>query len=596
MNRSAQMDDFLQYWAKIYIQNPNYAVDTDDLYISLMNYGLTEQEYLNSSIESNFSRWISHFDKNPNLRVYHDARQPAFLQFRSRGDLGTQHVKLYLSYPPDKMEYCVNKIFDYVAKNKMVNGSKVANRVRSDSIVLRMTNYDDAIKVMEFINSDPELVMYAKPTNPFMMRNGKVAVSYDDNISYNSTLAMMMKEYFNYCRQNQKLQNVSHRDFRDYVNAYYQNTFRDSNLLRNFRYKSEVVGMTKRFESVGDCLNNYAQVLKLLVMQLDGSMNMERYRSFYLEVKDYSRNQQWAQYYENLLKGIPQKREEKVEETADMAEIAIINSYIQFAKRKYQKTSSVIAYLKKYVEEENINAITRDGNFREKFQNGMTPKRARFIMQDNIEKYVEKVVSEEKEEETENTLSMPEQLLQEYIDVARVKYGDSKVALYLNKYVSDGLGCITRDHNFRERFLQYLPAAELLNITNQNIFAYVQGYIQVKNGKVATETKSESLYDIFIKACVATYQKYGYNQLSKAIECGLMQNYSYFTDGNGQYRTYLMNASKDDMTNFCFKLLSTYGVQIGDNEAVWDKCARAIEQMLMMTYKQPEKQGGKYTA
>lgn len=595
MNRSIQMDDFLQYWAKIYYQNPNYGVDVNALYTSLMNYGLTEQEYSNPSIVDNFSSWISHFENNPNLRVYHDLRQPEFLQFRSRGDLGSQHVKLYLSYPPDKMEYCVNKIFDFIAKNKMVNGSKVANRVRSDSIVLRMTNYDDAIKVMDFINSDPELVMYAKPTNPFMMRNGKVAVSYDDFISYNSTLAMMMGEYFNYCRQCNTLGNVSHKDFRDYVNAYYQNTFRDPNLLRNFRYKPEVVGLSKRFESAGACLNNYAQVLKLMIMQLDGSMNMERYRSFYLEVKDYSRNQQWVEYYNNQLNGIPQKREEKVEVTADMAEIALINSYIQFAKRKYQKTASVIAYLKKYIEEENINAITRDGNFREKFQNGMTPKRALFIMSGNIEAYVEKVVVEEVQEETE-VLPMPEQVLQEYIDLARVKYGDSKVALYLNKYISDGLGCITREGNFRERFLKYLAPETLLQITNQNIFAYVQGYIQMKDQKNGKEANAVNLYDIFIKACVATYQKYGYNQLSKAIECGLMQNYSYFTDGNGQYRSYLMNASKDDMTNFCFKILSTYGVGMGDNSPVWDKCARAIEQMLLLNYKQPEMIEGKHTA
>lgn len=575
MNRSAQMDGFLQYWAKIYEQNPNYAISTDDLYTSLMNYGLTEQEYLNSSIGSNFSRWISHFENNPNLMVYHDLRQSAFLQFRSKGDLGTQHVKLYLSYPPDKMEYCVNKIFDFIAKNKMINGSKVADRVRSDSIVLRMTNYDDAIKVMDFINRDPELVMYAKPTNPFMMRNGKVAVSYDDNISYNSTLAMMMGEYFNYCRRNHTLENVNLRDFRNYVNAYYQNTFKDPNLLRNFRYHSKVVGMIKRFDSVGACLNNYAQVLKLMVMQLDDGMNMERYRSFYLEAKDYSRNQQWTEYYNNLLNGVPQKSKESLEQTADMAEIALINSYIQFAKRKYQKTSSVIAYLKKYIEEENINAITRDGNFREKFQNGMTPKRALFIMQENIEEYVGKIIPEEVEVETE-TLPMPEQILKEYIDFARLKYGDSNVAAYLNKYVSDGLGCITRDQNFRGRFFQYLSPDKLLEITNHNISSYVGGYIRSKG----PEQTPEMLYEVFVNACIATYQKYGYNQLRKAIECGFTANYNYFTDGNNQFRSRLATVTSEEFASFCTKLLTSYGTSIGDNNDIYDKCVEAIQGMV----------------
>ncbi len=580
MNRSIQMDEFLQYWAKIYMQNPNYPIDKDVLYSALMEYGLTDYEKQNPNIHPLFQAWENYFHNNPSLLVYHDQRQSNFLQFRSRGDLGTQHVKLYLTYPPDKMEYCVKKVFEYIANNRMVNGSKVANRVRSDSIVLRMTNYDDALKVMDFINRDPELVMYARPTNPFMMRNGKVGVSYDDNISYNSTLMMMMSQYFEYCRQNNCLHKVNHKDFRNYVSAYAQNTFRNANNLLKFQSLPDVAKMSKRFSTIGDCLLNYEQVLKLITMQLDGNMNMERYRSFYMDAKDYSKNRQMVDYYNQLLNNSP-KKDDSLESTASMEEIALINGYIEFAKKKYGSDTAVIAYLKKYTEENNINAITRDGNFRKRFEEGMNPRRALFIMQNNVEAYVKGTILEQsKESKTEPTLPFAEQILQEYIDIACIKYGDFRVANYLLKYVEEGLTYITKENDLRNKFLQYLPPTRLLEITNQNIKEYVQSYIRKKNQEVRISDDPEFLYQLFIDACQATYQKYGYNQLRKAIECGLNENYAYFTDGDCKYKSQLMYISKEQFSQFCVRLLETYGTNMGENIDLCDKCAETIEQMI----------------
>ncbi len=579
MNRSKQMNDFLQYWARVYMQNPNYPVDPKVISASLMEYGMTPQEKQDRNIKSMFSAWMDHFKGHPFLSVFHDNRQKDFLQFQSVGDFGSQHVKLYLTYPKDKMEYCVNKIFEFIASNRFNTESKVADRVRADSIVLRMTNYDDAIKTMDFINRDPELLMYAKLTNPFIMRNGKVGVSYDDNLSYNATLSLMLSQYFQYCRQNATLKKVDHRNFRDYVNAYLRNTFSNPDNLVKFYSLPEVAKMVKRFNSIGDCLVNYEHVLRLISMQLDSGMNMERYSSFYRNVKDYSKNRQMAEYYNQLLQNLPYRKNAGQRKDAT-EEIALINEYIEFARKKYDSDITVITYLKKYVEEGNIQAITRDGNFRERFQKGMTPQRAFILMQGNIESYVHSNIPEKQQDLKAPTISFAEELLQEYIDLARTKYGDANVVPYLNGYIERGLQYITKENNFRNRFLQYLPPSRLLEVTNQNIANYVQTYIRTKNQTAGAIEDENSLYDVFMGACTATYQKYGYNQLRKAIESGMESNYAYFTDGDGQYRRRMINISKEDFTKFCWNLLGTYGMNIGDIKNICDACADTIEQMV----------------
>ncbi len=583
MNRSKMMDEFLQGWAEVYRQNPNYPVDKNIIYKALMEYGLTGEELQNPDISPIFSAWERHFQAS-NLHVYQDSRQPLFLQFMSRGNLGRQHVKLYLSYPPDKIEYCVKKIFEFVSANHMVTGSKVANRVRSDSVVLRMTNYDDAIKVMNFISNNPELVQYAKSTNPFMMKQGVVGVSYDDNLSYNSTLSFMLEQYFKQCRAANLWDRVNHKHFSEFVNQYLNSSFKDTRGLQNFRSNSEVSQYLHRFSSPGEGFVNYEQVLKLIVMQTDGNMNMERFRSFYVEAKDSSKNRQMADYYNQLLNG--QKETEPLEVTASMEEIALINGYIQFALQKYGNKSTVIAYLNKYINEENINAITRSGNFRTNFESNMSPKRAKFIMRNNVEAYVEEVLKPVKESakpELEVIVNPEIKLLQDYIDLARKKYGDSGVVAYLADYSKGNLSAITKENNFRARFMRTLPLDRLQEITKGDVKTYIYSYIR---NKYQTTLIDEIMYNNFVRASVATYQKYGYAQLEEAMSRGQEGKYSYFTNGTDRYRENMEILTPEMFKACCKRLVSTYGTNLAATDSIPRLCSQIIGQILQVQKEQ----------
>ena len=193
-------------------------INRDTIYSHLALYGLTEEDVKNREIDYNFQSWINNFQNDPNLAVYYTERQPGFLQFQNKKSLGDKHVKLYLSYPADKINYCVNKIFKYVADQDMPTCSKVSKKLRSDSVVLRMANFDDAAKVINYINSDYELTSCAKETNPFSIKHGVVGVAYDDMLSYNTTLSFVMEEYFNYCRRNNVLTNAHNEWFTALIN------------------------------------------------------------------------------------------------------------------------------------------------------------------------------------------------------------------------------------------------------------------------------------------------------------------------------------------------------------------------------------------
>lgn len=193
-NRASEMDAFLKWFAKLYNQNQNYPIQKNMLYSYLATYELTEIELQDRNIEENFERWKNHYKDNPNIHVFYTERQPEFLQFQSYADKGSHHIKLYFSFTKEHIETCVNTIFSYIASQNMKTFSKVASKLRSDSVVLRITNMEDALKVINYINSTPSLNRYAKPTNPFLFQVGKMGVAYDNYISYNETLSLLLEQ------------------------------------------------------------------------------------------------------------------------------------------------------------------------------------------------------------------------------------------------------------------------------------------------------------------------------------------------------------------------------------------------------------------
>ena len=196
MNNPVEIDEFLKYYAKIYKQNPGLPILRDTIYHGLMTYGLNEEEKQNKSIKYMFANWMEHY-KNTNLIVYESELQKRFLQFHSsNGRNYEDYVKIYVTFAKEDMESCVMHIFDFINQNKFETYSKVSDVIRSDAIVLRMANINDAKKVINFINTNSYLSSKARKTNPFLIKNGVVGLASDRNLSYNSTIAFLITKYY----------------------------------------------------------------------------------------------------------------------------------------------------------------------------------------------------------------------------------------------------------------------------------------------------------------------------------------------------------------------------------------------------------------
>ena len=242
MDRFAAIETFLRYFASLYQMNPSLEITYDTFYDELSNYGLTDEEInnkrihgINANIKGNyFDNWIDNFKDDPNLDVYYTLDQSRFLQFQNFESNNAECYKLYLSFPEDKMYTCVNAIFQFIANNNIKTFSKVADCLRSDSVVLRIVSKEDTKKVIDFINNNTDISSACKPVNPFLMTSGCVGMAYDRWLSYNSILSFMLSNYFTQKRNAGTLADVSLNNFIDYLKQVYQVVFSNSIALNNF--------------------------------------------------------------------------------------------------------------------------------------------------------------------------------------------------------------------------------------------------------------------------------------------------------------------------------------------------------------------------
>lgn len=474
MNRYENMGNFLQFFASVYSQNPNLEIDRDTLYSYLATYGLTEEEIKDREIGDNFQSWIDSFQNDPNLAVFYTERQPGFLQFHNKKSTGDKHVKLYLSYSKDDINHCVNKIFKYIAEQDMPTCSKVSHKLRSDSVVLRMANFNDAAKVINFINGDYELSNYAKETNPFSIKHGAVGIAYDDMLSYNATLSFIMEEYFKSCRSNNMLSYVSVEHFREFASQYFFDNFKDKASIYKFAQKDIVVQNNHRFKSLGHELLNYQQVIELICISLDAKANVNDYNTFYSNVENKEYTDKKVDYYNNVIYG-------DVKQQTQIDETKLINSYIDLAIDKYG-SDRVHLYLEDYVRG-NLKAITRNNDLRDLFEKYMTPSKLVSIT-GNIEDYVNNYIQIKKEKEQAKAVDDYNMFLYASIETYK-KYGYKQLYRAVIEGTNGNYNYFTNGNNGYRDYLKH-------NVSPHAILNYCGTAIQMyNNGETSNDIINE---------------------------------------------------------------------------------------------------------
>lgn len=472
--RSDEINQFLKWFSEYYQQHPEQEVNDDHFYNALKYYACSTDEVKNGSIAPLFSKWKDYFKNNLQLHVYSSEKQPGFLQFANGNQ--NRHVKIVLSFPKEKIEEAVIKIMDFIAEEQMPTKSKVATAIRADGVILRMANFDDALSLLTFLKKED--FKMAKSTNPFMFREGVAAVTYDNYLSYNRVLSVLLERYFKMCRRTKALKKVSYKHFREYAKQFVEEVFRNPKLIEACFLSS---GVKPGFNSVGAMIVNYEQVLRLILLQLDDKMNMQTYQNFYQSVRNDQVVLPMEAYYNELMKNYRAK--ENNELNNGFAENLLVD-YINYI---YQQNDmdAVFSYLSAYMNGFST-AITRKNNYRQNFLMYLPPSEIARIVKGDLKKFLDNYAAKIGEVSkievlTEETKLVEEEpsgvlLLNDYIRFAISKYGIKGAATYLRSFVEGNILAITRTNNFRDRFYYELTPQAILEITQNDLLGYIESY------------------------------------------------------------------------------------------------------------------------
>lgn len=452
--KTKEIDVFLNAHFEI-MKIHNVYSTREMIYRNLSHYKFYAEESID--ISSNFEDWISYFKYRENIDVYHSDRQKFFLQFRNyEGNLGEiEFIKMYISVNENAMNQCVKLLFNFIEKNKIKHASKVSDTLRSDSIVLRISSEEDARKIQNFIDSIPFFKNNSIESSPFSFEDGIVGYAADGFLSYNDVTADIISKYLNY--QIKKNSVVSFESFKNYLDNYILQNFKNGNLINDFMRSSIYKKYRNKYETDEELINNFYQIYSLLEKSIDESKNMDDYFDFIRECNNKDEKRKNIEKFKKLLS----KNNDIFKENATQIDFRkeILDSYIIHASRKYNDIDYVKRVLEKYIEGQDlqyIRLITNERNFRNRFRNYLSENVLQELTGYDIESYINSLVY--------NNSNV--KLLFDSCIATYNQYGDEQLrSALMNSINGSGFNMFTNGNNlFRNKMNEQLKNENLLNL------------------------------------------------------------------------------------------------------------------------------------
>lgn len=520
-NRFEEIDAFLKHVASIYATK-SYI----DIYTLLEMYDFSEPELIDDDTSIFFERWQKHFKAKKHIKT--GFRMNGFLSFDSLNFNDYSCVKLYLSFPKEQLDDAVMQIFDFIDKKKIATQSKVAAHLRSDEIVLRVSNITDANVIIDFINHNKKLSSSMKKTNPFVPRTGNIGIAYDEDLSYNSVVANIVYSYLNLRKSENALSQVDYNDFILYVQQYYNQTFKSIEGIKKLQNDSDFqrdyhrITQYRHGYTEGKLVLNYKKVCTMLLQSLDFRKTSDAYLRTILGFKNKDNDYQMSSYYDTIINNEKQRKNlESLKRILDEYIIYLDNNNID-AKR----------YLNAFVANGDYDLITRDNSYRSLFYYNNMLGAIPILTNNNIDMYVSNVIMVNKGSFKDTNAPVlvedVKRVIDEYIQYGLIKYGVSIVCDQLNKFLVNGnYNLITRDNQLRDKFMHYQLDHNIHQFFSGRVNDYVLYLsslnIQSNNDILIKENQDrKELLDEYIRYAIQSY----------GIEQTCLQIKSFMVNGN----------------------------------------------------------------
>lgn len=217
------MNDFLKMVAHdIKINGKEYS--SNDIYLLLKYYGIKKDVSLVSDIETFYQDFLGSLK---NSLVRYDTRTLKY------GENATHYISFYASekadyleavkvYFPVKYEYLISAlktVFLYLIRNNIAATVKFHVKATNEAIVIRFYKSEDVLPFIHYCNNNFVLKELLVPVEPFIATIFGIGVVKDDNTvkTYQALLSELLKDYLDYKKSEQLLEQVSDLDFLDYL-------------------------------------------------------------------------------------------------------------------------------------------------------------------------------------------------------------------------------------------------------------------------------------------------------------------------------------------------------------------------------------------
>ena len=485
MVREGYIDYFLKCYKEIAKEYPDFYMSSNYFYEELRRYGINNYNE-NLSYQSFFEYWEDRYKNVPNIKVYPDKRQPGFLQF-ANSHHKSNHLKIYLSLPAEKLQVGANLVFDYLARNNIGHQSKIAKKDRSDVVVLRLEDVNDTPRVLNFINNNKYLQESSRVINPFTMNNGIAGVTFDGLLSYNMTVALVLEKYFSERKNTNYLDSISLNDFKKYVSSFYNNTFVTKNKINEFMETTEVQKELLRLKQSRPydnqvqekALLNYKYVVSNIDMSLNSNNCNDLINNYIKYKNDIDNPYAINKFSTSNINGKEFTYSEQ-----------LLKEYVWYAYNKYgQDINKIKIAIFSYING-NRKSITRDNHFRQKFEENLTTREITRITNANPSEYVNNALEE---------LLNKTNLYEDACVGTYKKYGEDQLTYAVAKSLNNDFSAFTNDiERLRDKLVEkvnkdeikYCISTILASNVNQEMMNNPQELVQNIVSAVSTTNQS----------------------------------------------------------------------------------------------------------
>ena len=212
MNNYALMSKFLELIKSFALENPDKEITYNFIYSELISFNVGPDAHqkvadLCNEIYSNLQKI-----QNPKLNLVWDNKYFVKCFY---GKTNGNEIKLYIPVDKEHLVDSTTKLFSYMIEADIPNASKVATTIRNDNIVVRVNTIEDAEKVIAYANA--HLNVGRLNVNPFLANDNSIGLAMDNDDSFNFRLCQLIKEFLDFCKDNNKMDSFNNANFSDFI-------------------------------------------------------------------------------------------------------------------------------------------------------------------------------------------------------------------------------------------------------------------------------------------------------------------------------------------------------------------------------------------